>query len=154
MSGASIVHREDRVVSQFRPDWQSVRALQRATVVALPAHAVVGEYVGALRCDTPATDLAADRYAMRYPDIAGELRVTAREGGSVARFVNHAPTGSAANNCTCWAVLVDGAYHICVVTARPVLAREELAYDYGDGFWAARRARACGGDELHEGAAS
>ena len=40
MSGASIVHREDRVVSQFRPDWQSVRALQRATVVALPAHAV------------------------------------------------------------------------------------------------------------------
>ena len=35
-------------------------------------------------------------------------------------------------------VLVDGAYHTCVVTTRAVEAREELTYDYGEAYWAGR----------------
>ena len=108
--------------------------------VELPAHTLVGEYLGTLCRETGSTGSSTtdDGYVMRYPDAAGALYVTARDAGSLARFVNHAPTGAAANNCTCWAVLVDGAYHTCVVTTRAVAAREELAYDYGDAYWAAR----------------
>ena len=59
--------------------------------------------------------------------------------GEVRKGEVEAPSkDDARNNCTCWAVHVDGAYHTCVVTTRAVAAREELAYDYGEAYWAPR----------------
>lgn len=106
--------------------------------VELPPMAFVGEYLGTLCRGTAA--VASDPYVMSYPAAAGSLYLTAKDAGSLARFVNHAPRGAPANNCTCWAVFVDGAYHICVVTTRAVQAREQLAYDYGPDYWARRGA--------------
>lgn len=80
--------------------------------------------------------VGADRYLMRYPDAAGSLHLSARSAGSLLRFVNHAPRGAPANNATCWAVLVDGAFHTLVATTRAVEKGEELAYDYGAAYWA------------------
>ena len=114
--------------------------------VDLPAAALIGEYVGTLSRETVHTcaDAGArsatdrDAYVMRYPDVSGAVHLSARDAGSLMRFVNHAPLSCRANNCTCWALLVDGAYHTVVVTTRAVAAREELAYDYGDSYWARR----------------
>lgn len=107
--------------------------------VELPVHTLVSEYIGTLCRVTASTGTYRnDGYVMRYPDSGGALFVTAKDAGSLARFVNHAPTGATANNCTCWTVLVDGAYHTCIVTTRAVAAREELAFDYGEAYWAAR----------------
>ena len=105
----------------------------------LPQGALVGEYVGTLSRETGVGDVAErDTYIMRYPDVAGSVHLSAKDAGSLMRFVNHAPCGDAKNNCTCWAVLVDGAYHTCVVTTRAVRRGEELAYDYGAEYWARR----------------
>ena len=63
--------------------------------------ALVGEYVGAIRREAEAaTPSAEDPYVMRYPDASGDLHVSARDAGSLMRFVNHAPRSSPANNCT------------------------------------------------------
>lgn len=91
----------------------------------LAPNSLIGEYVGTLCRGTAAT--ATDPYIMSYPGAAGALYLTAKDAGSVARFINHAPRGSPANNATCWAVLIDGAYHICVMTTRAVRVREEFA---------------------------
>ena len=58
----------------------------------------VGEYVGTVRRGAEA-DCGSDPYTMRYPDASGELSLSAKDGGSLMRFVNHAPAGSAAHNC-------------------------------------------------------
>ena len=103
----------------------------------LAAGTLLGEYVGSLCRETAGGGAAerGDTYMMRYPDSSGSLYVSALDEGSLMRFVNHAPRGEAANNTTCWAVLVDGAYHIVVVTTRAVRAMEEFAYDYGAEYW-------------------
>lgn len=97
---------------------------------------LVGEYVGTLCRGTAAA--ATDPFIMSYPGAAGALYLTAKDAGSLARFINHAPRGSATNNATCWAVLVDGAYHVCVVTTTTIQAGDEIFYDYGKDYWARR----------------
>ena len=118
------------------PDAHGGHGLFAAT--DLPRHMLLGEYVGHVRRETVACDYQSDAYLMRYPDVAGSLHLSAKDCGSLMRFVNHAPAAHPANNATCWAVLVDGAYHTVVVTSRAVRAREEVAYDYGEAYWASR----------------
>ena len=62
----------------------------------------VGEYVGTVRRGAEAARSSGaepDPYTMRYPDASGELSLSAKDGGSLMRFVNHAPAGSTAHNC-------------------------------------------------------
>jgi len=109
---------------------------------ALPAHTLLGEYVGVLSevsSVDPRTTSKIDAYVMSYPDAGGQLQISARELGSLMRFVNHAPVSDAArNNCSCYAVLVDGVYHTVVMTTRVTAPREEFRYDYGDAYWVHR----------------
>ena len=71
---------------------------------------------------------------MRYP--GNELFVSAREAGSIFRFANHAP--GAAANIDVLPLLVDGAYHMVLVTRREIARGAALHLDYGVDFWAAR----------------
>lgn len=107
--------------------------------VDLPKHALVGEYVGALHRGVCALDMEVDPYLMCYPSAPGALYLSGKHAGSLMRFVNHAPLGDPANNCKCVAILVDGAYHLCLVTTCAVAAREEFAFDYGPVYWTKQR---------------
>jgi len=104
--------------------------------VDLPKHALVGEYVGALQRGVCAL---SDPYLMCYPSAPGALYLSGKDAGSLMRFVNHAPLGDPANNCKCVAILVDGAYHLCLVTTCAVAARVEFAFDYGPVYWTRQR---------------
>ena len=106
-------------------------------VADIPANTLVGEYVGTLlRVTGCSTAGSADPFLMRYPDVSGSLHVSAKETGSLMRFVNHAEVTDPSNNCRCCALLIDGAYHTYIATSRRVAAREQLAFDYGAGYWA------------------
>jgi hypothetical protein len=111
--------------------------------VALPPHSIVGEYVGTLArniyaCTDECSGEVQDLYHMRYPDSAGGLGLSARFTGSLARFLNHAETGRTACNCMVAALLVDGAFHLCVIATRAISCREQLAFDYGRAYWEGR----------------
>jgi hypothetical protein len=110
---------------------------------ALPPLSIIGEYIGTLArnmhsCSEEAEEAIQDMYVMRYPDTAGGLSLSARFSGSLSRFLNHAERGSATCNCTIVAILVDGAFHLCVITSRAVCCREQLAFDYGRAYWDGR----------------
>ena len=104
----------------------------------LDAGAFVVEYAGLLTQDTVASARSSDNYAMRYlgayPEAA--LCVSARDEGTLARFANHAPDAEA--SCSLRMLLVDGAFHLLLFTARRVSKREALTFDYGRSFWQAR----------------
>ena len=105
----------------------------------LPVHTVIGEYVGLLArgCQQTSSapdagDAVVDPYAMRYPCACdSNLYISGRSTGSLIRFVNHAPKGSPECNTMIQPVFLDGAWHMALVAARKVKAREELCASAG-----------------------
>jgi hypothetical protein len=102
---------------------------------AIPAHALLGEYVGVLTSASGFAQRGAlDAYVCAYP--AAELCVTADKIGGLMRTLNHAPAPVA--NVSMVPVMVDGAYHLALLTRTAVGKGSQLLLDYGRGYWAVR----------------
>lgn len=98
-------------------------------------HALLGEYVGLLcAAGSLAARGASDPFVCTYP--AFELCVTASAVGGLMRTINHAPGARA--NVSMVPVLVDGAYHLAMLSRSEVGRGQQLLLDYGKGYWAAR----------------
>ena len=101
---------------------------------AIAAGEFVAEYVGVITPDAEAAGCAGDGYAMRYPVGGTAMRISSRDVGNVARFINH----SAGPNTDVFPLLVDGAFHMVVVATLAVRPGDQLFFDYGNEYWAAR----------------
>jgi len=101
---------------------------------AMSVGTLLGEYTGELVRDEHDQ---LDDYAFNFPSLSGNLRVSARNHGSLIRFLNHETAESA--TCTMQSVMVDGCIHLLCFTRRQISPNDELTYDYGQAFWKARK---------------
>lgn len=99
---------------------------------AIVAGEFIGEYTGVVSEDgCGGSESNTDGYRMRYPGIG--LTVSAREVGSMIRFVNH--SGGGAANVNIFPVFVDGGFHMCCVATAAIPKHAQILLDYGAPYW-------------------
>jgi len=116
------------------------------TTVPITSGAFIAEYTGRVYKGDDHGSVPLDgAYAISTCSARGDpFYVDGSDpGAGIARFMNHAPVGSSANNVAC----VRGAYKrasprepptLLVFARRSIAAGEELSFDYGSSYWAKR----------------
>lgn len=107
---------------------------------AIPKGAIIGEYVGMIKCLSPAEDkllAKTNGYLFEFTDVKklADFVIDAKFYGNFIRFINHAKKGSKKENVESIITFADDAPHIFYVS-RGIKKGEELRMDYGeDTYW-------------------
>jgi len=99
----------------------------------VPAGSFVAEYAGLVAPSK--NDRAFDGYALDYAQALDgtTLRISARDFGSVARFVNHDPERP--NAAVVAATPPSGLRRVLIITTSPIRRGDQILVDYGPAYW-------------------
>lgn len=105
---------------------------------AYAQNSVIGCYTGYLT-----SDVVDQEYAFEWVDTSYRKACLAIDGskmGNATRFMNHAPTRideqkNTKCNVSTVAVFYNGLPYIIFIADRVIAPKEQLCYDYGDGYW-------------------
>lgn len=101
-------------------------------------NSIIGFYTGYLTSDVVDQEYAFEWVGTPYEE--DRLAIDGLKMGNATRFMNHAPTyidGHKNHKCNVSAVEVfyNGLPHILFIAERSIASKEQLCYDYGDGYW-------------------